>query len=311
MIDMPRNVFISTSSFGDFSDEPLKLLRSEGFEVTLNPHKRKLNDAEVIELLKDVEGVIAGTENYSEEVLAQLDNLRGISRVGVGVDNIDFNVTTRRNIKVVATKTDLSLSVAELALALMFDLSRKLTRHNNLIAAGKWSKNIGKLLTGKKLGVIGLGKIGKTLVQLTRGLNMSYIAYDEYEDREFAEAYGVTYVAIEELLKQAEIVSIHLKYDSKLMNYISADKLSLLQKDAILVNTSRGELIDEEALYEALKANNLAGAGLDVFKEEPYSGKLRELPNVVLTPHIGSFVKEIRSDMEMEAVKNFIELMKY
>jgi D-3-phosphoglycerate dehydrogenase len=307
---MSQKIFISTSSFGDFSSEPIDLLKSEGFEVKLNPLGRKLNETETIELLKDTVGVIAGTEKYSETVLNALPLLQTISRVGVGVDNIDFEATARRSINVVATKTDLSKAVAELALAMIFDLSRKITIHNNGVKSHKWSKSIGRLVYGKTLGIIGLGKIGKSLIEITSGLGLKYIAYDTYKDVSFAAAHNLTYVTVNELLKQSDIVSLHLKYSQELYHFLSKEKLCLLNRDAILINTSRGEFIDEKALFSLLKQNSFGGAGLDVFLEEPYDGILCELPNVLLTPHIGSFVKEIRSDMEIEAAQNFIKLMK-
>lgn len=307
---MPQKIFISTSSFGDFSSEPVDLLEREGFEVTLNPLGRKLNETETIELLKDTVGVIAGTEKYTETVLNALPLLQTISRVGVGVDNIDFEATARRSINVVATKTDLSKAVAELALAMIFDLSRKITIHNNGVKSHKWSKSIGRLVYGKTLGIMGLGKIGKSLIEMTSGLGLKYIAYDTHKDETFAATHHISYVTDIELLKQADIVSLHLKYSPELYRLLSEEKLSLLKNDAILINTSRGELIDEKALFTLLKENNIGGVGLDVFQEEPYEGVLCEFPNVVLTPHIGSFVKEIRSEMEMEAVQNFIKLIK-
>lgn len=307
---MSKKIFISTSSFGDFSNEPIDLLKSEGFEVILNPLGRKLNETETIEFLKDTIGVIAGTEKYSENVFNSLPLLQTISRVGVGVDNIDFNAAARRSINVVATKTDLSKGVAELALALIFALSRKVTNHHDAIKSHKWSKSIGRLVYGKTLGIMGLGKIGKSLIEITSGLGLKYIAYDTYKDEAFAAAHHVSFVTENELLKQSDIVSLHLKYSPELYHFLSEEKLTHLKKDAILINTSRGELIDEKVLFRLLKENTIGGAGLDVFQEEPYEGMLCELPNVVLTPHIGSFVKEIRSEMEMEAVQNFIKIIK-
>jgi len=307
---MSQKVFISTSSFGEFSSEPVDLLKREGFEVTLNPLGRKLNETETIEFLKDNVGVIAGTEKYSEKVFNSLDLLKVVSRVGVGVDNIDFEAAASRSISVVATKTDLSKAVAELALAMIFDLSRKVTNHHNAVKSRKWIKSMGSLVYGKTLGIMGLGKIGKSLIEMTSGFGLKYIAYDNYKDETFAATHHISYVTENELLKQSDIVSLHLKYSPELYHLLTEEKLRLLKNDAILINTSRGELIDEKALFSLLNEKSFGGAGLDVFQEEPYEGILCGLTNVVLTPHIGSFVKEIRSDMEMEAVQNFIKQMK-
>jgi D-3-phosphoglycerate dehydrogenase len=307
---MAPKIFISTSSFGDFSSEPIDLLKREGFEVIINPLGRKLNEKETIEFLNDKVGVIAGTEKYSEAVISELPLLRVISRVGVGVENVDFEAVSHRSISVVTTKTDLSKAVAELALALIFDISRKISYHNDLLKSGKWSKSIGRLIHGKTLGIMGLGRIGKSLVEITSGLGLKYIAFDTYKDEAFAADHNINYVNEIDLLKQSDIISLHFKYSPELYHFLSSEKLELIKNDAVLINTSRGELIDEKALFSLLCEKKIGGVGLDVFHEEPYYGLLCELPNVVLTPHIGSFVKEIRSDMEMEAVQNLIKLMK-
>ncbi len=145
---------------------------------------------------------------------------------------------------------------------------------------------------------------------MTSGLDLKYIAYDNYFDEKFAATHNVLYVSENELLKESDIISLHLKYSPELYHFLSEEKLNLLKKDSILINTSRGELIDEKALYVLLKENKISGAGLDVFHEEPYKGNLCDLTNVVITPHIGSFVKEVRLDMELEAAKNIVNFFK-
>jgi D-3-phosphoglycerate dehydrogenase len=171
---------------------------------------------------------------------------------------------------------------------------------------GKWKKQMGSLLQGKTLGIIGLGSIGKVLVQLSSGFHFKILAFDQHEDELFAKENDVAYCDLETLLKNSDFVSIHLNLSDGVKYLINKDNIKLMKRSAILINTSRGEILDEKVLYDALISNHLAGAGLDVFEQEPYSGPLSELNNVILTPHIGSYAREIRIQMEKEATKNLI-----
>jgi D-3-phosphoglycerate dehydrogenase len=166
---------------------------------------------------------------------------------------------------------------------------------------------MGCLLYGKTLGIIGLGTIGKALVQISKGFHFNILAFDNQADNTFAKENDVTYSDLRTLLKSSDIVAIHLNLSDQTKYIIDQNKIKLMKPNAILINTSRGEIIDENALYEALKNNQLAGAGLDVFKNEPYNGQLTEIENVVLTPHIGGYAKELRIKMEIEAAQNLIK----
>ena len=303
-----KKVLISTSSFAEFSDEPIKLLEKNNLSYILNPYKRKLSEEETVSLLAGCVGVIAGTEKYNRNVLSKCDSLKIISRVGVGTDNIDFSETDNKGISVFKTETDLSKAVAELAFGLVMDVSRKISQHDQSIRSGVWPKKIGHLVSGKTLGILGLGKIGKALIELTSGFGLKYLAYDQFHDHDFAGRYNLEYVELNELLSRSDIISIHMKYDNSLLNLLSGKQLEILKANAILINTSRGELIDENALYKCLSENRIFGAGLDVYHDEPYKGILTELDNIVLTPHNGSFVKEVRLKMELEAVENLVRL---
>jgi len=300
-------IFISTTSFAQFSNKAIDLLESEDIYYRFNDKGRKLSDQEVPILLEDYGGVIAGTESYDESVLESLPNLKVLSRLGTGMDNIDLEAARERNIKVFKTATTPAPAVAELALGLMLDVARKVSYQCNKLSSGIWKKEMGTLLHGKTLGIIGLGTIGKTLVKLVDGFNFKIMAYDLYHDEVFQRENNITYCDLDTLLKESDIVSIHLNLSEQTKNIISRERLKLMKPDSIIINASRGEIIDEDALYEILKDDNILGAGLDVFKEEPYSGPLTGLDNVVLTPHIGSYAKEIRIKMEIEAAKNVVK----
>jgi len=299
-------ILISTSSFGESSTIPQKILNENGCTIVINPFGRKIHEEELIKLANNSVGIIAGTEPYTKEVLDKLSPLKVISRLGIGMDNIDLDTAKERNIQVFKTETTPAPAVAELAIGLMIDVARKITKQHQKITKGNWDKEMGILLQGKTLGIIGLGSIGKTLVKLVKGFNLKLLAFDLFQNHKFAEEYKVNYCDIDTLLTKSDIVSIHLNLSDETKRLMNKDQLYKMKPESILINTSRGEIIDEEALFTILKEKKILGAGLDVFNSEPYSGSLKELDNVVLTPHIGAYAKELRINMEIEAAENLI-----
>ena len=302
-----KKIFIATTSFATLDKTPITILENNSFDIVFNNKGRKLSSTEMSEQLRDCDGVIAGTENYESDLLNNANKLKVISRLGVGIDNIDLKAAKELGIIVLKTKTTPALSVSELSLGLMLNIIRKISQKDQEIKNGVWQKNMGFLLSGKTLGIIGLGVIGKTFIKLVEGFNFNIIAYDLFEDLEFANKNKIKYCSIDNLLSQSDIVSIHLNLSNKTNKFIDENKLKKMKKDSILINTSRGEIIDEKALVKVLKEKKILGAGLDVFNEEPYSGHLTKLDNVVLTPHIGAYSKEIRIKMEIEVVNNLIK----
>ena len=301
---MPE-IFLAPSSFGHYSYQPIKLLEEQNFTHKENSIGRKLLPEEIVKFAHKAEGIIAGTEAYSEDVINKLPNLKVISRLGAGLDNIDLNIAGEKGIKVFITNSP-APAVAELILGLMLDIKRRISNHNQDLKEGKWGKKMGGLLQGKTLGIIGLGTIGKSLVKLVKGFNFRILAFDLFHDEKFAKEHNVNYCDIDTLLTQSDIVSIHLNLTAETKGIMNKERLYKMKPESILINTSRGEIIDENALYVALKSNKISGAGLDVFEKEPYSGPLTELNNVILTPHIGAYAKELRIQMEIEAVENLI-----
>ncbi len=303
-------VFISTSSFVQYDASPLKLLTDAGMEVQLNPYQRKLTPDECLNLYKGIDGLIAGTESLTAEILKSASKLRVISRCGAGADNIDMGVAKELGIKVFTTPDAPTQAVAELTIGLMLDLLRAISMQDHQLRSGEWQKNMGKLLSGKTLGILGLGRIGRKIVELTQPFNLKYIAWDISPDRQFAGKYSIEFIGLDELLSRADIVTIHLPYAPELEGAIGERELTLMKREAFLLNTARGGLVDEAALYRALKEKRIAGAALDVFEQEPYTGPLRQVDNIILTPHIGSYAREARVEMEVQAAKNLLEGLK-
>jgi len=296
-------IFISTTSFAKFDSTTLEYCR-KGNEVKLNPFARKLTSEELIGLAKDSEGIIAGTELYDRNVLEGLPKLKVISRCGVGLDNIDIEAASELGIKIYNTADAPTLAVAELTIGLILDLLRKISLMDRQLRKGTWQKYMGNLLEGKNIGIIGFGRIGKKVAEILFSFKTN-IAYYDICTKDANAAY--VFKTMQDLLSWADIVTLHCSASAEAGEIIGKGELSHMKRGAYLINVARGSLIDEEALYMCLKDGHLAGAALDVFKKEPYTGKLSKLDNVILTPHIGSYALECRVEMEMQAVKNLLE----
>jgi D-3-phosphoglycerate dehydrogenase len=299
-----KKIAISTTSFAKYDNCPLNLCAEKGYEVILNPHGRKVKPAELIELAKDAVGLIAGTESIIEEVLAKLPSLKVISRCGVGIDNVDLDATKRLGVRVFNTPGAPTLAVAELTVGLILDLLRKVSQMDRAMRNKQWQKRMGSLLYGKKIGIKGFGRVGKKVAELLSPFGCELAYADPFVEDGLL---GLNRLSLEDLLGWADIITIHVSVSEKL---IEEREFGLMKKGAYIINTSRGGVIDELILYEYLKNGQLSGAALDVFEQEPYTGSLKELDNVILTPHIGSYAKEARVNMELQAVKNLLEGLK-
>jgi D-3-phosphoglycerate dehydrogenase len=301
-------IAITTSSFGKESSQPVDDLRRAGFELVFNPHGRKLTKPETVELLRDADGLIAGTEALDREVLSQLPKLRVISRVGAAVDNVDREYAKERGIPVFNTPDGPTNGVAELALGGLLALIRRIPQSDASVRRGEFSKPMGRLLRGKTVAIVGLGRIGKALVRLLQPFGVIILAVDPVRDEKFAQEFGVRYVHFEEALLEADVISLHLSGSTKTALF-GAKELAKMKPGAVLINAARGGWIDEAALLAALQSGRLGGAYLDVFAAEPYKGPLAALENVVLTAHIGSYALECRIGMEVEAARKVIDFL--
>lgn len=294
-------VLISTSSFGKADERPLQLCKDK-FDVILNPYGRKLTTEEFIDLTADVDAVIAGVEEITRKALEKRPNIKVISRCGVGLDSVDQNACRDLGVKLYNTPNAPVDSVAELTVTVLLDLMKNVSNMNMDLKNGHWNKMTGFLLKGKRIGIIGFGRIGSRVAQLLAAFDTE-IAYTDIHDLHNA----YPYLDKKSLLNWADIVTVHTSDCEDGSYIIGGQEIQEMKEKAFLVNTSRGKFVDEEALYEALKTGRLQGAALDVYREEPYKGRLCELENVILTPHISSSAREGRAVMEMEAVHNLLE----
>ncbi len=302
-----RKILISTSSFGKYDKTPLDALKGEKYRISFNPYGRELKENEIKELLTDVDGLIAGTEPLTRDVIHSAGGLRVISRCGIGIDNVDIAAVDERGIKFYRTPEGPALAVAELTLGLILDSLRYISYLNRKIRSCEWEKKMGSLLSEKTVGIVGMGTIGRKLTFLLRPFNCKVLASDHIPDGKYAEENNINYVCLDELLRESDIVTAHLPLDNDTKGLFDTNLFMQMKEGAIFINTSRGKIVDEEALFDALKGGKIGYACLDVFRNEPYIGKLKELDNVTLTCHVGSYAKEARVKMERQAVENLIE----
>ncbi len=302
---MSHKIAVALSTFAQYDKAPRELLKN--LDCVFNNTGKRLSREGVVELCQGCDGVIAGVEPYDEYVLESLPKLRCISRCGVGIDNIDLEKAKARGIKVLNTPDAVIQPVAELTIAMAFDLLRKLSYHTSLLKGKSWKKAAGSMLYGKNVGVLGLGRIGRRVAELFTKLDAKVYGADLCPDKSWATAYKVTIASVEDILKGCDIVTIHLASDEENPFCLGQEQFKMMKSGAVVINTARGKFLDEEALCDNLRSGHLAGAALDVFQKEPYSGKLCELDNVVLTPHVATLTIESRASMELEAAQNLVK----
>lgn len=292
-------VQITTSSFDLNNFVESELLASANIEIALNPMKSRLTESQVTELLNDdVVGMIAGLEPLNESVLRNAKTLKIIVRCGTGLDSVDLKIARELGIDVFNTPNAPARAVAELTIGHMLNALRHISTTDRSLREGSWNPTMGSLLGTKKVGLIGFGRIGKMVSELLLAFGASVQAFDPMVPTLSPQ---VEMCDLHTLLLTSDIVSLHVPYSASTHHLINAETLSLMKPQSILVNISRGGLIDEDALFHSLTTNEIAGAALDCFEFEPYTGPLRTLPNVCSTSHMGSYARETRDQMEIEA----------
>ena len=289
-----------------------KVLEENGLKVSYEP---EITVEQILEKISDFNIVIVRSRTtITKEMIDKADNCKIIARVGVGLDNVDQEAAKAKNIRVINAVEGAMNAVAELVLGLMLSLARQTTRGDRAIRNGQWLKKElkGTELKGKYLGIIGLGNIGKRLGRLARALNMNIIGYDVIPiDEEFSKEVGLMKADLNTLIQSSDYISIHVPLLDSTYHLLDAQKISTMKKTAKIINTSRGGVVDEDALYDALKEGKLGGAALDVFEKEPATGnKLAELDNVILTPHIGAQTKEAQSLAANVIAEKIIQILR-
>ena len=302
--------FISTIPFGEIDPLPIELLRSHGIDFRINPYGRKITTTELASEIKDSDILIAGTEVIDISVLDRAPKLKLIARVGIGLDGVELNEARSRNISVTYTPEAPAPAVAELTLALIFDQLRGISRASQNLKKGSWVRYQGRRISEIKVGVIGAGRIGGRVMRRLSALGTPQIfANDLVPDDKVAPNTKIRWATKHQILRECDVITLHLPLSQTTKNMISHEEFAIMKDNAIIINTSRGGIIDEQALSYWLQKNEKASAAIDTFVDEPYSGDLISLENCTLTCHMGSMTQDCRARMEIEATKEAINLV--
>jgi D-3-phosphoglycerate dehydrogenase len=302
-------IFVALSTFAERDRRPLERLKASGEAFRLHQTGKRITTPELVRDGRDAAVIVAGVEPYDAETLGALPALRCICRCGVGTDNVDLAAARARGVAVLNTPDLPASAVAELALALFLALSRNLLPQANLVRARRWERLEAHLLGGRCVGVVGLGRIGRRVAELTRAFGARVVASDPVADADWARGAAVELVYVDALLQEADIVSLHAARSEAHPLLMGIEQFARMRRGALFVNLARGSMVDEAALLGALKSGQVAGAGLDVFGTEPYSGPLCDLDNVILTPHSATLTVETRAAMELECVDKALRFL--
>ena len=286
---MTYKVLVTSKSFAKYNPEVIEELRGKGIEIVRAP-KNNMCSREIAEEVADYDGIVCGIDPITREVIDAGKKLKVIHMNGTGVDHIDVQEATRKNVCVGNCPGANAVAVAELNLAILLAEARKIIKYSNRIKEGKWEREVGVELSGKTMGILGLGAIGKRFAELLEGFHMNILAYDVNPDHEWCRRKNVTMVKdISEILEQSDFISLNLPLLDSTKHIINEKTLAKMKKDVIIVNTARGSLIKTEDLVQALKEKRIRGAALDAFETEPLAmdSELRSL-DITLTPHLGA-----------------------
>lgn len=288
-------VLVGASSFAQQDKTALQMLEEKGFEVIPNPYGRKLTEEELVILLEGAIGLLAGLEPLTETVFAACPKLKAIARIGIGTDNVDFDVARKHNIKVSYTPDAPTYAVAELTFAALLSITRQIVPANADMHNGLWKKRMGSSLNGLTVLLIGYGRIAKTFEAMLQPFGVKIIITDPFQPE--------LSISLEEGLAKANVISLHASGKDMILGQ---EQLNIVPNGTILLNSARGGLVDEIAVANALTEGKLAYYWADTFIEEPYTGILTTINNAVLTPHIATYTTLCRKEMETQAVKNLL-----
>lgn len=304
-------ILVTPTSLQPGKNEPmLDILRSFSDDLVFNASGRPLTEEELILLLHDCDGYIAGLDFVTEKVINACPRLKAISRYGAGYDRVDIEAAKKKGIVVTNTPGVNAQAVGELAFALILSLARRIPYLDAETRNGKWIRSTGIELKGKTLGIIGLGAIGKVVAACGQGFHMNVISYDPYISDAYCREHSIDICSFDDVIQHADVISLHLPLNEQTHHIINKKTISEMKPNVILVNTSRGGIIDEAAAFEALQSGRLGGLGLDAFETEPpKNSPLFELDNVVVTPHTGAHTREATMNMAASAIQNLIDVL--
>lgn len=305
-----KKVLITTVPFGDKNRLPLEMLEEAGIEYLINPLGKKMTEEELAEMVTDFDVIIAGTEPITRHVMEQGKNLKLISRVGIGLDNVDLMAAESLGIKVSYTPDAPAPAVAELTIGMMLTLLRSVHLSNIQMHNGNWHRYFGRRISEVTIGIIGLGRIGTRVLNRLQSFGTPRLLLNDVSQNvEIDKKFKIEWVSKDTIYRESDVISLHLPLTAQTKNMIKFEHLKIMKPDAVIINLSRGGIINERDLYDIMKGGHLSGASIDVFENEPYSGKLSEIDRCILTAHMGSMSIDCRTRMEREATEEAIRFL--
>lgn len=303
-------VLITTVPFGDKNRLPLEQLEAAGIDYLINPLGRKLKEDELAEMVTDFDALIAGTEPITEKVMAKAKCLKLISRVGIGLDSVDLLAAERRGIQVSYTPDAPAPAVAELTIGLMLTLLRSVHVANTQLHRGEWHRHFGRRIPEVTIGIIGTGRIGGRVLRRLSGFGTPRILVnDTHPNQNIAPQHKLEWVDKETIYRESDVISLHVPLTAQTKNMIQREHLLKMKQDAMIINTARGGIINEQDLAAVMAAGHLSGAAIDVFNQEPYKGDLAKIDRCLLTSHMGSMSVDCRTRMEIEATEEAVRFL--
>ncbi len=303
---MPK-ALITTVPFALKNSKPLMILEREKINYLVNPLGRKLKENELAEMIEDFDVIIAGTEEITEKVINNAKNLKLISRVGIGLDNINLQAAKNKGIFVTYTPDAPAPAVAELTVGLIISLIRNIHVSNHFMHVGKWHRYFGKRISEITIGIIGVGRIGKGVINRLQSFSPKKILINDIDPNKLQLSYpNIQKAEKQEIYENSDVISLHIPLNIQTKNLINYNHLNSMKPNSYIINTSRGGIINENDLIMALKEGKLSGAAVDVFENEPYQGGLLGINNCLLTSHMGSMTEDCRSRMEIEATEEVV-----
>lgn len=309
---MQQLILCTSPTFGKYSSKALKTLEEAGCRLVRVSREEALDREKLFTYVKDAEGWIVGFSKITREILDAAPRLKVAAKHGTGTDNFDLAAAREKGV-VIANAPGLNANaVAELAFGLMLSLARKIPYADMGVRTGMWEPVMGIELAGKTLGVIGMGTIGKNLMKKAAAFGMDLLAYDVARDMDLGSAFGVKYVDdYREVLTRSDFISLHVPLNKKTRGMIGSEEFHIMKSSTFLINTSRGGVVDEAALYQALITGQIAGAGTDVFEQEPpaLENPLLGLDNVVIAPHMGAYTQEAMAKISEVCAENVVRVL--
>lgn len=307
-----NKTLITTVPFGSENRFPLEILEANNIDYIINPFNSKLKEEQLLELTnKGIETIIAGTEPITRKVIENAKDLKHISRVGIGLDSVDLIAAREKGLKVSYTPDAPAPAVAELTIGLILSLLRGIHIANSELHKGKWQRHYGRRIPEITIGIIGIGRIGTRVLRRLKSFGTPRLLInDVMPNLELNREFKIEWASKDVLYKESDIISIHVPLTQNTKNMITSKELSMMKKNSMLINTSRGGIINEKDLYESLLENKIGGAAIDVFDNEPYKGPLTKIDKCLLTAHMGSMSIDCRTRMEIEATEEVIRFTK-